>query len=394
MQKNISTEIKERLITINDLYNGVYQKLEEIGLEYPWIQDFFLENNALYVVVSTAGKLWKYRLIVSNDELTSLKLVGEVEIDYPLKEEKTRSFTYRDSNGQAKFVTIAACSVLNRVGEIDANSLFDYFEENYITQEKEAFFTFYHLGEKIQFGTVKGVARYGKLLITWGTIDESTTLGKAYVENANDPKWGISIGFYSTEQEIVRVGDIEILAHTKGILIEQSLLLEEHAANYYTTNLVEVNRGMKKEKLTDVLKELGVAEESANEILDKADVRNREIEENKMIFREVENDTEETKEVEIEIDDTLVDQIVKLVEEKLEQKFEERVKKFETEFTERQLNMPISKIRATYRPSEQVAKQRESLTNSISVEKDEIQTESGKINLSERVKLLTKKGSK
>lgn len=252
---------------------------------------------------------------------------------------------FRDKDNTPKFMSISSTAILNRVNEIDSTALYDDFEENYPKQKEKAYLTIRHLGDvsdDFRFGTVEGVFRENKVLITYGTIDETKKLGKLAIERlSEESNWGVSIGFRATKQpQIIRENDLEIPVYTNGILLEVSILRENEAASYMTNiGLTESDTkrmAKTKEQIKSILSDFGASEDAINGLLNDVEIRNREIEENDMITRDadtketIEEETQEevVEEREIEIDDTVLEAITRQAEEIVVQILETKLSEF------------------------------------------------------------------
>lgn len=325
-----------RELTQDQFFTQMYGALETRSeFTYPYILEYMRSGDGDYIVVTDNGKLYRMSVGVTDDTVVLGDPV-EVQVQYvEVPASRSRAFVRRDANGMLKFYGIASSAVLNRVGEIDSTKFFDHIEENYENQEEPAYMTFLHLGETFRFGEVKKVFRYEKFLIIAGDVDESTVIGSRIAEQLGenpDNEWGISIGFRATEEpERVRIGGTEILVFNRGTLIECSLLKENSAASYFTTiaSVRSENMGFTREKAKEALLEfLGAdAESDVEGLLDEANVRNRKIEDEGMITRDAEIETEEVveepveevveEEVSLEITEEIIDAIAAKVAEKI-----------------------------------------------------------------------------
>lgn len=322
--RKTSEDTIKRDLTYGSYYDMIYQQLYTI-FDYPYIMEFMkAENGTDYAVVNDDGKLWKVPVTASNDEVT----IGEpvqVKIDFP--EVTSRGMVFRDSSGQLKFTSISSAATLNRSGDIDSRDLFDDMERNFEEYSKDAYLQFYHLGEALKFGQIRGCFRLGNLFLTYGDVDESNPLGKAAETRFAEDKWGVSIGFMPLDkpEKLALTREITVDVYKKGYLVEVSVLRESDAASYFTNIMGhKIENGVKRmadaKKVAEVLRDfLGEgSEEYIEQVLADAKVRERTIEEKKMITRSTE--VEEEKEVEaeaetevanseIEIDDELVSKI-------------------------------------------------------------------------------------
>lgn len=325
---------KERDIEHYQVIQKIYSILDET---YPssWIAYDMVDNDGnSYIVFTSEDKL--YRAYYEYDgEDVNLSDPSEVEITIDdVQASRMRLVRAKDEN--LYFIGIAASTVLNRIAAIDSRALFDDFE-NEFEKRDTPIMSFYHRTDYdgLTWGDVVSVSRFGNLLMVVGKVDEDTLIGKN-IEVINERAViGFSIGFVPTDvPTIVNVDDVPIKVYERGYLAEISLLLEEHAASYFTELLNFEERAIMargktelKKLLEDILGE--GSEKEIDEALEVAEERNRSIDDRNMITRENEDDEEEQVkelkddgEIEIVVDEA----IEEIVEEKVEQIKSEYIK--------------------------------------------------------------------
>lgn len=355
---------EKRDLTVGNLYYQVEAALMD-EYEYPWIVNYMHNDSGSYMVFTSGGKLFRAEFELDGKDEVSITKVQQVKLAYPVIEESRKVFrTIRDSDGSLKWFAIAASTVLNRVGQIDSTALFDDFEVEF--EERDApYLTLHHLPKSVaEFGTVEGIARLGSLLIGFGTVDETTILGRVAEEQFSTGEWGISIGFMPTATpDYEEIGGVEIPVYNKGYLVEMSVLKEDRAASYFTmiTNVErEINRmGVNEKAAKKLFLEFAGddAEDEVDELLAEINTRQREIDKEGLITRdteeaaEEEKDQEETTEeaskeneestdeqeavaeeleelVELDVDDEFVNQLVDMVAERTNERLNELAEVF------------------------------------------------------------------
>jgi hypothetical protein len=248
-----------------------------------------------------------YKLAGMNME-RSLSLDGIVRAD-PMED------------GGYRWVSISCTARLNRVGEIDSRALFDDFVQQ-IEGGSRPYRTFYHLGERVRYGTVDYAARDGFVLITSGTYDlngPNADLARAEIRalQENRDEWGESIRYRPTmPPDVEIIGGTVVPVFRTGKLIEVSLLPRSDAAAFGTNPILEV-RGMNS-KIKDALRKLGVTMERVDEIGDAVDETNRAIIDDPSAIARAADETvaieleaESSAEAEIELSDDTIAMLVK-----------------------------------------------------------------------------------
>lgn len=291
---------KNRVIAASQLFSKVYGLLDEMNLAarkigadgYAYVDwDIYLrpmdvyydDDGALFVLCARGGKLFRIPVNVSGEEVS---LDEPVEIPLNGRSIESNIRVIRTADGKRRWLSVAASSVLNRVGEIDSTALFDSFIT--YAEQSRAFPTlsFYHKDHLIRFGVADFLARDGYLYIATGDFDE-TPVGQALadgLERSTD-EWGTSIGYLPTsEPELLRVGDVNIPVYNAGINTEISIVLERDAAAHFTNiRTEEVLRYMDK-STRDKLAGL-VGPELADQLAAQDDETNRAIDANNLIAR-------------------------------------------------------------------------------------------------------------
>lgn len=276
---------KERVLSINDIASQIYEYAEENIDPYAYIEGLYVDNDGnSFAILAASGKLKKFSYSIANGKVVDGG-VTDVVIDFtPVSQSRVK--IVRTSENESLWYGIVASAVLNRNAEIDTTKMFDYLEENY--RSGNAYLTFHHLPkDPFQFGTVEGVFRYNEFLIGYGKIDTSTALGKAAERSLESGEWGFSIGFMSNEGKMVDINGIKIRTFEIAELIEVSILKESNAANLFTqANYKERYSMATKERAKDLLMDFLNDEEEADNLIEQADFKSREIHENGLITRE------------------------------------------------------------------------------------------------------------
>lgn len=312
-----SKDEKERAMSYSQLAQQVYEKFQQMGMmDYPI--DIYMDDNSHYLLTTSGGKLYRYQINFNEGEISFEPRVQVMETHSDVAQ--TRTIIRETKEGQ-RWVSISATSVLNRDGEIDSRDLFDSFIEYAEETGKYPVRMFYHAGESFRIGQADFLARDGNCYITSGLFDDSELAQRTIKAIKKNPDyWGESIGYIPTsEPELVEINrGIKIPVYQKGINIEISMLPEEEAANLFTiTKGVERMLDERKMKAFVELFE-GDEEAAKNWIEENAESRNRQIEEEKMVTREQDEDNQ----TELTIDDNVIDAIVTRVQSDYQEKFE------------------------------------------------------------------------
>jgi hypothetical protein len=248
---------------------------------------------------------------------------------------KTRSTVQRQSDGQHRLFSVSAVSTVNRVGEIDARSLFDSFIEDWLAGD-EIQRDFMHLGpvsDQFVTGDVDFMARDGNVLVT-STLYRDTPLAHGEIQSRlkHPEYWGDSIAYFSMDApELVDVEGDDVQVFNSGTLRFVSTVPEELAASHFTAGNMEqqeVGRMWNdlstetKDALAKVLGDTGKAQAAWSELVDPV---NRQIEDEELVTRAQETETDEpvvepeveTEYVEqtVELDDAAVDEVARRVAE-------------------------------------------------------------------------------
>lgn len=141
------------------------------------------------------------------------------------------SAVIRSGNGQALWLGIVGNAGINRENEIDSRELFDALEANF---NQDAFLTFWHEGKALKFGDVHGFFRVNDMAVAYGSLDESTWLGRAAVLRMQEPGWGFSIHYLGAYPDREWIDGTPIPIFRYGKLIEISVLPEQAAAHDHT----------------------------------------------------------------------------------------------------------------------------------------------------------------
>lgn len=318
----------ERAMSGSRLYDKVYVAGSKMSPDYFYMHDIFFDNERTYVIYSTGGMLYQAEVNITGEDATLAEPVQVAEEFVPVA---TRSLVARQSDGQYRWFSVSATSVLNRDGEIDSRDLFDSFVENF-DPDSPPERQFFHLGPQSRMGLIDYVGRDGNALITSGLYDDNV-LARADIEakQHNPDLWGESISYKPlSAPEITEIGGAKIPVYRTGKLIETSTLPEGDAANYFTNSQVlEVSRMNQKQK--DALLKLAGDDkellEQLNGFFDSVDKTNRSIDSSGIVTRESsDDDRPEPGEPEnnVEVDDELIAVIVREVVDKLENEDNEK----------------------------------------------------------------------
>lgn len=312
-----SIQEKARALSMGDVYGKTWEAAER---KYPmaYLHDIYTDSDgSLFAILSQDGRLYRSPLSIQDNELTLGDWVEVVQEFMPVG--RTRTQIIRQANGQARWFSISATSVLNRVGEIDSQALFDSFVAYATSTGNYPYRTFYHKGEQFRTGQADFLARDGNCYITSGLYDNSdiARLEQQAIER-DSAYWGESIGYIPTSQpQLLEVGGIKIPVYRSGINIEISTLPEKEAANLFTVIRQEVSRMMTANERQAFLKLFNGDEDEMNKWLEQnVDATNRAINEGGMITRAQSDGDEPTGEPQqIEIGDEVVSEVVRQVTE-------------------------------------------------------------------------------
>lgn len=207
-----------------------------------WLLDIYYgEGGEMFALVADSNaNLYQVPITIVNDSVVMGERVAVQEMFVPVSQSNTPKMRTFVQNGKRRWAMIAATSVVNRVGELDSKGLFDDFIQHFNNGDYATpFLTFYHEDTALEMGTVTDIMRHGNVLFVAGDWHENNSLADACIralENDPDGEWGVSVGFMPlAAPEIITVGSgVEIPVYQSGYLIEVSMLLERHAANWFT----------------------------------------------------------------------------------------------------------------------------------------------------------------
>jgi hypothetical protein len=326
----------EQALTIGSVWDKAYKALYQIeGIDYPYIMEIMQSETENYIVYTDNGNLFKTPYSVTQDDEVELGEPVKVKMDFVEIPQTIQVF--RTETGDYQFIAISACSVINRVGEIDSNELFDNFVERF-DKDNKPYVTFYHLGEEFKFGHVDQIFHYENFLVSMGVLYQDNIFTKAAIEKFPTGEWGVSPAFWVYKSDVEQIGDIKVPVYTDGEMFELSVCQENHAANYFTQIKGYQSRTMQmsaneREKYEQYIKDF-VGDKNADEalkILDDVEERQQVIDKEQMIFRTQEDTELETElEQEIEIDDEVISQIAEIVNQSAEEKFKKVFELLET----------------------------------------------------------------
>lgn len=299
---------RKRAVSVHQAAEAVFSQIDQMTNMEGWLNDIYLDRDgSLFAVMSWNGKLWRAAITMNGDTVQ----VGnwtEVVIDFP---EATRAQISVIREGDtARFLVIAATSVINRVSEIDSRDLFDSFIRHAQSTDQYPYLTVAHAGEALRIGQADWLFRDGDIYIASGMFDfsgDNSLLARAAADAISadtDNTWGISIGFEVEEWHEEEILDgIKIPVYRKGRNVEISLLIEAHAASHYTTTNVVRGKDKMSKVLEEALRKLLKDDKVAEAFNAKVDETQRQITERHLITRDQETsvtaneETDKDKEV-------------------------------------------------------------------------------------------------
>lgn len=308
---------KERALSMDDIFGKVY-RLAEMMYPMAYLHNLYADSDgSMFAILTSDGKLYRSSVAIQGNEV---QLDEWVEVVQEFPPVTTRTQIVRQTDGRARWFSISATSVLNRVGEIDSQALFDSFIAHATQSGEYPYRTFYHKGESFRTGQADFLARDGNCYITSGLYDDSeiARVEQAAIEREPD-YWGESIGYLPTsEPQLLDVSGVKIPVYRTGIHKEISTLPEREAANLFTViRHTEVNRMMSPNELAALIKLFGGDEAKARQWLEEnVDETNRAIEAAGLVTRSQETPRgepvpEQQAPSAVEIDDALLAEIVK-----------------------------------------------------------------------------------
>lgn len=290
---------KLRSIGMRRMWDQLWAALDEQRAsteEWAWPVDIYLGDNAeVFAILTKGGQLYQVALDFGKDPLELGDWVQVKEEFTPISQSSVKVFRQKD--GRKRWLFIAATTVLNRVAEIDAASLFDSFIAHAEQTQDYPRLDFYHMGSQNpkvwEFGTADYLARDGVCYIASGLFDEGSLLGQAVykaVQNAPE-RWGCSPEFHAIgEPELIRVEpEVRIPVYAEGVNIRISVVLEKDAAGWFTGSgtVKEVERSMNKaivKKLQELFKDAD-EEEALDAFVESVDGTNERVTQDQLIHR-------------------------------------------------------------------------------------------------------------
>lgn len=281
----------DRAMSLSRIQEAIWNRLmmSEVAYEdYP-IDLYADDDNSLYLLTTREGKLFRYPLLVQQDDVTLGEAVQVMEVHQPIT---TRTIIRQQEDGRYRWFSVSGTAVLNRSGEIDSRELFDSFIEHKERTGEYPYRTFYHQGQAYRTGQADYLARDDYCYITSGLYDD-TPLAQAEIlaRQSNPDYWGDSIGFLPKKAELTEIANgIKIPVYRSGINKEISTVPENEAAHWFTRT--EVTRMSLTGKAWDAFVKLwGDDEEKARQWLEaNPEARNRAIEDAGLITRTEQDD--------------------------------------------------------------------------------------------------------
>lgn len=314
---------KDRALSMGDIFGKTWEASQR---KYPsaYLNDIYADSDgSMFAVLTEEGRLYRSPLAIQDNELMMDDWEEVVQEFMPVGRTKTQII--RQADGRVRWFSISATSVLNRVGEIDSQALFDSFVAHSTATNLYPYRTFYHKGEQFRTGQADFLARDGNCYITSGLYDNSDIARMEQQAIESDPAyWGESIGYIPTSNpQLLDIGGIKIPVYRSGINVEISTLPEKEAANLFTVIRQEVSRMMTANERKAFLKLFNGNEDEMNKWLsENVDATNRAIQEGGMITRSQQEGEEVTEQAaeevqgrQIEIDDAVISEVVRQVTE-------------------------------------------------------------------------------
>lgn len=314
--KLLREEPVNRALSMDQIFERVWSKAEE---RYPmaYLHNLYADDDgSLFALLSQEGRLYRTPIGVRDNGIEMGEWV-EVKMEFPPVEQRTRTRIIRQADGRARWFSISATSVLNRVGEIDSQALFDSFVTHATQTGEYPYRTFYHKGQAYRTGQTDFLARDGNCYITSGLYDDSEIARAEQDAIEREPDyWGESIGYLPTsEPQLMDVSGVKIPVYRSGIHLEISTLPEREAANLFTVIRQEVNRMMTANEMAALIRLFGSEEKARQWLEENVDATNRAIETAGMITRSQDDPQGEPGQqaqepAAVEVDEALLAEIV------------------------------------------------------------------------------------
>jgi hypothetical protein len=320
IEKLLKEEPIDRALSMDDIFGKVY-RLAESRYPMAYLHNLYADSDgSMFAILTSDGKLYRSSVAIQGNEV---ELDEWVEVVQEFPPVTTRTQIIRQADGRARWFSISATSVLNRVGEIDSQALFDSFITHATQSGEYPYRTFYHKGEAFRTGQSDFLARDENCYITSGLYDDSEIARAEQAAIEREPDyWGESIGYLPTsEPQLMDVSGVKIPVYRTGIHKEISTLPEREAANLFTViRHTEVNRMMSPNEKAALLKLFGGDEEKMRQWLEQnVDETNRAIAQAGLITRSQDEPAETpeqlplTESPTLEVDEAVIAEIVKRV---------------------------------------------------------------------------------
>lgn len=291
----------ERAISGERVRNALWQRMFDLDAEITgsdhYLVDMYFDEGGVYALYVDRGKLFRYQIVVQDDEIALGERIEVMEIHQPVQ---ARTVIRQQEDGRHRWFSVSGTAVLNRSGEIDSRDLFDSCVAYAQETGKYPIRMFFHQGtisrdwemdasaRAFKTGQADFLARDGYCYLTSGLYDE-TPLALAEIQaRQNDPAyWGDSIGFWPTaEPELTEISDgIKIPVYHEGFNVEITTLPEFEASHLFTRT--EVRMTLQNREWEAFLALWGNDEEAARKWLEEhPEARNRAIEQAGMITRD------------------------------------------------------------------------------------------------------------
>ena len=276
----------DRSISLNTAMGYV---IDQLGMD-TYIIDLYLVGQQVVVLYNMDGNLYTAPIVENADSTVTLGTPTKIEITA----QSNKVNITRQVDGQYRWFALAACSVVNKQGEIDSRELFDDFVNRF--DKGQGFVLRFFHDKRMELGVGDYLARSDNVLVASGLIYDNE-LGRAFVDACQQSRgnWGTSPGFYpDAEPEIMRTADgIEVPVYTRGYLEEISALPESCACNFFTRLIANVKERSMDTRTREALVTLFGDEAKADEFISKVDETNRAIADGGLLTRET--TTEQTE---------------------------------------------------------------------------------------------------
>ncbi|MCB9150308.1 MAG: hypothetical protein H6641_16260 [Caldilineaceae bacterium] len=233
-----------RDISLMDVVDQVYAEITARDPEDPnhwhWLKDLYVDDEKLYAVTVSAGRLYRWPVTVSGSHVTVGNPVA-VEIEFaPVNASAfaAQMVVKRTETGAYWGYGVLCTATLNKKGILDSRGLFDAFVTKFQGDGREYINVMHIDGSASRIGELRQIGRDDKTL--WGIykFDEDPVAMAAARTLANDTEgyWGGSIEFDldGPIAWIEVVEGIRLPVTTDGTLLGYSIARNQDCAAWYT----------------------------------------------------------------------------------------------------------------------------------------------------------------